>query len=1454
MNQRKRPMKISIFYLFSGIFFFTFLTGCAHEQAPVTVGGTVSIFDLASERGVIPAEGAQVILQADTNGNGEIGDEEIFKTVADAGGNYLIETSFRADYRWKLVLIMKQDGFSTLMKTLPAGEGNYQVSGVLRPAEIATCADGSCTVPSHKIIIENLPEEVAEGQMRVFNPATESEYFPGNYEDDQGNLLISTSFSEVELYDSSGQAITEAEEGEPFKVRMFVPRDTWRTLSDLHPETSQIEIPMYYFDEKKGTWVEDGEGILVYEGGQPISKEDFANIQNGTFSGNVYGSFDASHMSYWNIDWKMPDYTCFMGRLLDGDQPVTYAVIQAEGITYDSSGLEINTLWRDAETGMNSGGDMLINRTTSDADGWFVVAVKRSDGTITHRSEITDTYQGETGLLGQFDNPTTYSPYREGNAFCYPPDCPCTNLGDLDIHHDIGSANLCEVYGVVKYSGYGIVTGGAGLAPPIGTPIAGVTVNAIDYTMDSDRRDEVCTSEEGENICQPSATSDEDGLFHIVYGYEVNALLEGTAVFEEDSYTEGYEGQATIERCPSTSPSNPLILEVNYSYHRPGGYPNAPEGVTSTASCGEVVNLTWIDRAADEDAFRIDRKQGTDGTWQILANLPADTTSHPDTTTRKNTEYCYRVAAFRSLEGNLLESPSLEYCMTTPDTHCGPPPPSPANLGGDALPTAVTLSWEDKDREDGYKVVKREIISGPCSEGGDSLDWETVYRMGYIEIGSAERDTLTFSDTSITPGSCVCYRVFAYNSGGNSGSSNPACMTVPYCVENNTKSFYTGLPGTEGVGTCLAGRETCIGGVWAVTQTDVTPTNEACDDLDNDCDGMIDEGVKATFYRDADADGHGDPESALPACSAPEGYVTGNSDCDDADPAVYDGNGEICDGKDNDCDGSTDEGVTTTYYQDSDGDGFGDLNNTAKACSLPEGYAENHDDCDDSNENINPEAVEVCDGTVDDNCNSAVDEGCTCINGEELQCGTTDVGECEFGTQTCVDGTWGECLGAVIPVAETCDGLDNDCNGDIDNGVLNTYYVDADDDGYGYSDATTLACIMPEGYEENSLDCDDEDPEIHPGAEEIPDEIDNNCNGQIDEDAVKWTYQTGNAIESSPAIGINGTIYIGSFDQKIYAVYPDGTTAWSIPTGGAIFSSPAAVTDGVLDTRLYIGSDDSRLYAVDPTAATVAWSAFSPPWSAAVESSPAIGADGTIWVGADDTWIHGFESDGSVKWSYDTGGYVISSPAIAGDGTVYAGSNDFKLYALDPVVEILDWSYGTGDWVRSSPAIGADGTIYFGSDEGGLYSLNPDGSLNWYHELEAGIPVFSSPAIDSDGTVYIGSDNGILYAINPDNTEKWTYATGGWVRSTPAIGADGIIYFGSGDGYVYALNPDGSLLWDIPTGGPVRSSPAIGEDGTIYVGSGDGMLYAINGTGAGLCTACPWPMFRHDLLHSGRAD
>ena len=119
--------------------------------------------------------------------------------------------------------------------------------------------------------------------------------------------------------------------------------------------------------------------------------------------------------------------------------------------------------------------------------------------------------------------------------------------------------------------------------------------------------------------------------------------------------------------------------------------------------------------------------------------------------------------------------------------------------------------------------------------------------------------------------------------------------------------------------------------------------------------------------------------------------------------------------------------------------------------------------------------------------------------------------------------------------------------------------------------------------------------------------------------------------------------------------------------------------------------------------------------------------------------------DGTQKWAFLTGANVESSPAIGADGTLYVGSSDFNLYAINPD-GTQKWGFPTGGFVFSSPAIGTDGTVYVGSSDGYLYAINPDGTQKW--AFTTGDFVSSPPAIGADGTLYVGSNDDNLYAIN----------------------------------------------------------------------------------------------------------
>ncbi len=152
--------------------------------------------------------------------------------------------------------------------------------------------------------------------------------------------------------------------------------------------------------------------------------------------------------------------------------------------------------------------------------------------------------------------------------------------------------------------------------------------------------------------------------------------------------------------------------------------------------------------------------------------------------------------------------------------------------------------------------------------------------------------------------------------------------------------------------------------------------DETCDGRDNDCDAVIDtDAVDGPWYNDLDHDGYG--VSFASVCSPNGGatYTQVSGDCNDNNPAIVPGHIDLCDGVDEDCDGTDDEdALTSTYYVDSDGDSWGWANDATQACSRPAGYAGQFGDCDDDLASVNPDALEIPGDGIDQDCDG-IDPG-----------------------------------------------------------------------------------------------------------------------------------------------------------------------------------------------------------------------------------------------------------------------------------------------------------------------------------------------------------------------------------------------------------------------------------------------------------------------------------------------
>ena len=282
---------------------------------------------------------------------------------------------------------------------------------------------------------------------------------------------------------------------------------------------------------------------------------------------------------------------------------------------------------------------------------------------------------------------------------------------------------------------------------------------------------------------------------------------------------------------------------------------------------------------------------------------------------------------------------------------------------------------------------------------------------------------------------------------------------------------------------------------------------EICDGLDNDCDGLVDEApVAVPWYPDEDDDGFGTASGVVViSCVPVPGYSTRSSDCNDGDRMINPAARELCNGVDDDCDGLADApGTGPGDTEDDDGDGFAD-----RVCG--------GDDCDDANPFVNARAQELCNG-IDDDCDGVVDgadasalwyldrdgdgygdpdapaiESC-----EPQALRVPRAGDCDDSDATVRPG-----------VRDLCDGIDADCDGEIDeNGIRFAFFPDADGDGWGTSDvgSVVFACEAPSGTSERTGDCADTDAMRFPSAPERCNSRDDDCDGRTDEAVTETWY------------------------------------------------------------------------------------------------------------------------------------------------------------------------------------------------------------------------------------------------------------------------------------------------------------------------------------------------------------
>jgi hypothetical protein len=321
---------------------------------------------------------------------------------------------------------------------------------------------------------------------------------------------------------------------------------------------------------------------------------------------------------------------------------------------------------------------------------------------------------------------------------------------------------------------------------------------------------------------------------------------------------------------------------------------------------------------------------------------------------------------------------------------------------------------------------------------------------------------------------------------------------------------------------------------------------EVCDaaDHDEDCD------LETYGFRDGDGDDVGDER-----CCNRDGAISYcGSDCNDAARGVHPDAPEVCNERDDDCNGEIDEGVSVDLYPDADGDHFGD-EDAVPMLGCPErvdGYVADATDCDDAITSIHPGREDDCSTSgVDDDCDGEPEDGCTCVPGETRAC-SDRLGVCASGSEICEGRYWGEC-DTVPELFERCDGRDEDCNGVIDDRLRGTCWTDVDRDGYASDSATSSEeCLVggacPGGFTASapsgdSIDCDDTRSARSPANTEVCNalRIDEDCDGAVDEGVSVICYADGDN-DGFAASGTGAATHCPDPSRTLYGLCPVNTT------------------------------------------------------------------------------------------------------------------------------------------------------------------------------------------------------------------------------------------------------------------------------------------------------------------------
>jgi MYXO-CTERM domain-containing protein len=296
------------------------------------------------------------------------------------------------------------------------------------------CIDQSCLSPDGGVRLSQFPPgtKIARGYADAYDPSLETARFPGLFTDKSNNLLVSSGFAEVNLYQEDGKPVHQV--SAPVAMRFAADPASWSTMPDLDANTGRIELPMYSFDQVSGEWIAEADGELQDADGRVVSEDELESIRKGSYDGQVFVAFETKHFSTFNCDAPISIRACVKGRIVASGTAEALAgvAVSVEGVSY-----------------VGTAGTIITG-----SDGTFATDVRKSeldDEDLDNNGQLGEQLEAHVVATGTgvFVGESFVTPSAEASVgvasrpSCKPADCECLDLGDIEVEFE--EPRLCEI-------------------------------------------------------------------------------------------------------------------------------------------------------------------------------------------------------------------------------------------------------------------------------------------------------------------------------------------------------------------------------------------------------------------------------------------------------------------------------------------------------------------------------------------------------------------------------------------------------------------------------------------------------------------------------------------------------------------------------------------------------------------------------------------------------------------------------------------------------------------------------------------------------------------------------------------------------------------------------------------------------------------------------------------------